>query len=157
MENITGKDISFFCKCGEHPNDTWKLFYLWRSLTKFLPDSNIYVFWNSENIPKPKWAYKCKLKFVKSNFNNYSNLDISSVAVREISNINFIGPTSVKDEEFSCLINYSKGVGSWMENENFDFPCDKAMMKYGRKSLSINEYKVLNIFQRYALLYRSLI
>lgn len=152
----TGKGLTIQTHSTGHPNDSWKLFILWRSCAYFLPDADFIIAWKKSDMFMPDWIRKCKIKLGITSGENVLVVPASCAAIRKYKEEDALGPVDIKSDTHACLVFYEGSVGTWKETKKFFFPCDKAVMRYGRTELTVNEYRLLNIWERYSLIYRSL-
>jgi len=152
---------SFYITCSYCPSNVWMSFVSWLSIGRIFPDSKRILVFNRKEKPITfNWINKLRPDCLY--FRDVFKVDgliitATTVAVRENK---FLGPVSVKSNDFASLVDYSEGCGKLdvnkvADNRGFD-PFLLAYKRFATESMTVNEVKVLELFDQVSNLYRAL-
>jgi hypothetical protein len=145
-------------------------FASWYSIHKNLPDAEVTV---SPMRGDPKydlfhWTRKCKVPliyYVGPNVVPFGEIHqglvvvpVYAMAVRAFDSGN-LGPSNVRSMESSTFVSYENGCGKFNTAEwihKIRAPFRSARRKFGRISCSVNEVKVLDLWERMHRLFTSI-
>lgn len=145
----TGINLELAIKCQNNFVDNWMAYSFWYSIEKNLPDAKIvFVLENSiGSLDYFKWVHRFKIKTSKFP-NNFECLHPPSIiSVRHFDN-NYLGPSSSKSENMTCLVDYSEGVGNfnkskWINSKRAPFAFTKVIKK---DCTTVNEFSILKMW-----------
>jgi hypothetical protein len=136
----------------------------WYSIYKMLPDAEISVACKRTNqlLGLFQWVNKLGVKFFQfsknySGFEDKIIINPTTMAIRPYEDK--LGPISVKSLDTATLVDYSQGCGSFNTSEwihKIDTPFNQAVERFATDNITVNELKVLKIWQRLNQLYALL-
>lgn len=150
------------------------VFASWYSIQKNLPDAKVLGLCQRTDIQTHifRWPIKCKFKFFQypadknpldfAKINNLIDKDdtvfeISSttLAVREYEKLH-LGPSSAKSDDFTTFVDYSGGCGKFVVSDwihKSRNPFVNATQRFTDSDMTVNEAKVLKLFEQMANTY----
>lgn len=165
----TGKNLNIIMSCEHSLIHDWMTFSCWYSIKKNLPDSKFHISClRTKNIgPFFMWARKFKIPFFQHSDKNKdlqelfacNNAFIISPGMMAIYGFieDSLGPSDVKDDEKTTFVSYLNGCGRFTMSEWVDRMSNPFSFvdKLYSDDLSLNEYKVLKLWEQCALTYNS--
>jgi hypothetical protein len=154
-----GDGLEITIKCKYTSQQDWMSFASWYSINKNLPDAKVFLFCEKEGVPKRQyffWPKKCGIELVKQFKGLVINADV--MAVRTY-NAKKLGPIDCRKNDVVTFVSYLNGCGSFVLSEGIDngkhlFP--KSVKKFLTDDMSVNELKILKIWEQLADLYLAL-
>ena len=164
MINSLGEGLSIVIDCEYIPLHNWMAFASWYSISKNLPDAKVTIACK-RTMPIQEvfvWPKKCNINFFMHNgnmqYNDILKIKPSVMAIRSYDE-NCIGPIDVKSNDLTTFVDYSNGVGmfviaTWIDSSRPPF--DNAVTRFGSDDMTINELKILQVWQQLFGLYAAL-
>lgn len=157
MISSTGKGLFVCLNCEHSFIHNWMAFASWFSFNKNLPDAEFHINFISKlsNIQLFLWVNKCSITIHKNDFpDNFLKITPTTMAIREYQGN--LGPTFAKDNKYSSLVDYSNGVGDFVEQDwinKLDIPFDKIKQFTNNKYMGTNEIRIFDLWKRCNNLY----
>lgn len=146
------KRIVIECSCS--PCHDWMAFAAWYSFRKMIPDVEVCL---DVEIDRPmfRWMHIFSSKRTAGPWRDVV-FPPTVIAVRD-----FEGdwtPAPSRSNSQTCLVDYSGGCGSFVVAEWINrnrHPFHRALMRFGRADMTVNEVAVLKMWERCESLYGS--
>jgi hypothetical protein len=143
-------------------------FVAWYSVIKNLPNADVAVVCRrGKDAPSKEyfaWARRAKVKFFF--YENFYQLKTDKQVIKIPSCTAALreydpqtpGPVSVKTDVLATFVDYSEGCGKFVTSEwiNKDVGQDQNMSKFSSLDMSINESKLLSLWEKSYQLYANL-
>lgn len=171
MISELGQNLNFIIKVDYNNIDNWKSFALWYSISKLAPDAVVSIKcinYNSFTEGLFAWTKKLGIKIYYKDI-NIKGIDLITnyIMVREFTNedLNYLNSNEdlniediafdVKTDNFCSFVNYSKGCGSFIEDNwiNRIEPPFSYADSFMMHTTTANEVKVLQLWKQMSSLY----
>ena len=169
MEDIspTGKNLSIIISCDYLPAHDWMTLASWYSVNKNLPDAKVVIACPRREYERMwglfQWVYRVRVPMMyyteTAGITREADIVIpfTAMAVRTYDK-EHIGPVSVKSGEFATFVDYQEGCGKFIPSEWLDkvrAPFRKAVKTFGTDIMTVNELKVLKLWEKLYTLYTA--
>lgn len=159
-------EICVVIECGYKPCHNWMTFVSWYSVIKNLPDAEVAIACKRGPVKKQYylWAKRAKANFFMYSdtyqFNRANKIIIQPhvMALRDYD-AETAGPVPVQSNEIATFVDYSSGCGRFVVSEwiHKDMgPFQEAVRRFSAPEMSINEVRLLAIWQQSYGLYSAL-
>ncbi|MCK9458397.1 MAG: hypothetical protein M0R80_01990 [Proteobacteria bacterium] len=169
MTDITGNDLCVVIECENKPIYSWMGFVSWYSVVKNLPNAEVIVVCKrSKDEPSKEcftWARRANIQFFfyENSYNLKTDKKIvikinSHVVVLREYDPQLLGPVDAKSDVLATFIDYSGGCGKFVMSEwiNREVGLIQDVSKFASSEMSINEMKLLNLWEKSYQLYANL-
>ncbi len=166
-----GEGLCVVCLVESHHTHGWMSFALYYSLLKNLPDAKFVIACKQASMNNAfAWAFKRKIPFyfydvdpvpgakakLKADM-EYITIPSHSIAVREYRGN--AGPVLASDSGDATFVDYSMGCGrfvlsSWI-HKTTEPPFFRAVRRFRNESPTVNELKVLQVWERCDGVYKA--
>jgi hypothetical protein len=168
MIDITGNELHVVIECENNSLHSWMSFASWYSVVKNLPNAGVTIVCKRGKIPTVRehfmWARRAKVNFfiyeneycVKTDKKIFK-IPASVMAIRAYD-AQLLGPVDVKTDVLATFVNYSEGCGKFVISEwiNREVGLFREVSKFETAEMSINETKLLNLWNKSHKLYENL-
>ena len=166
MIDYTGNNLGIIIDCNFTILDHWMSFASWYSFYKNLPDAqvalvckrgvstyNLYSWCHRFGIKLFQYSQNYNEKQLVANVEKIIKIKPCVMAIRSCEEDLVFGPLSVKNEEFSVLVDFSGGCGTFIIADWIDIvngPFKSALQKFSTNELTVNELRVLRLWEKMA-------
>ncbi len=168
MISDTGSGLKIIINCEYKTHHNWMSFASWYSISKNLPDAEVFVECNRglSKLQLFDWAFKCKVPFKQVSNKFEDNFIIEGNVLKIAPSImavsNYQGKLDLaiaKSNDEAVFVDYSSGCGgfSLLEWENkAKNPFDLINFLFSEEML-LNEYRILKLWKKCSSVYSVLI
>lgn len=172
LEKVTplGDNLAILIECEYTKMHSWMAYATWYSITKNLPDASVSVICPRDMISGSQhfsWTYRISNVNLFQGKNPPNRFGLNkriiripphTMAVRKF-NLENIGPAKVNSGELSTFVDYSEGCGKFVLSEwiNKKEPFNNAVKKFYTNNITVNELKVLRLWEKSFSLYTVMI
>jgi hypothetical protein len=164
----TGDNLIVVIECAYLAHHNWMALACWYSISKLLPDAEVVIFCQRQAPTAElfKWTKKCNVPFYSyrtepptiSGPKTILKIPVTTMAVRGYDGIP-LGPIPCQSEEPAVFVDYSQGCGKFTVSRwinRVDTPFVEAVKKLSRENCTVNEMKILKLWERLSQLYALL-
>ena len=138
-------------------------FASWYSINKNLPDAKVVIASPRREYERTwllfNWTYRLRvpLLFYTESITREANLVIPcTVMALRTYDTEHPGPVDVKSQEFATFVDYQEGCGRFIPSQWINrvaAPFRKAVKRLGTEDMTVNELKVLQMWEKLYILY----
>ena len=166
----TGDGLTIVICCQYYKIHDWMAFASWYSINKNLPDAKVVVLIERTKTTESlfNWTHRFHVKALQHQPSHLDSLSIAAInnlidsnticmkinptvmAVREYEDLD-CGIADVKLDIPATFVDYSNGCGKFVIDEWIDkgsSPLDRATKRFVKEKMSINELKVLKLWEQ---------
>lgn len=152
MISSLGKGLNILIKAKYTKRHDWQAFASWYSIFKNLPDAKVKVCCELPADPEYQlfnWPARCKVDFSfhYKKDDHYLEINPNIMAVYQYDENN-LGPIDAKINEQCTFVDYSKGCGLFTLEKFKDYCPFELAMKLFSNDMSLNEYRILKIWDK---------